>query len=94
MSKLESPVTTITGTGNVIGEAILSEIGNVTKFDSLRKLIAFAGLDTTITQSGEFEAVYNMMHITVLRKAIFQAPVLSVYYQKKGVEGKHYFLLV
>ena len=54
MEKLESPITTITGIGNVTGAAIISEIGDISKFDSPRKLVAFAGLDATVTQSGEF----------------------------------------
>ena len=45
MGKLESPITAITGIGTVTGAAILSEIGDISKFDSPRKLAAFAGLD-------------------------------------------------
>ena len=99
MEKLESPITTITGIGNVTGATIIGEIGDISKFDSPRKLVAFAGLDATVTQSGEFEAAHNVMSkrgSPYLRKAIFQAaliasfrdPVLSVYYQKKKAEGK------
>ena len=100
MGKLESPITAITGIGTVTGAAILSEIGDISKFDSPRKLAAFAGLDATVTQSGEFDATHNVMSKRgppYLRKAIFQPsliasfkdPVLSVYYQKKRAEGKH-----
>ncbi len=105
MKKLESPITTITGIGSVTGAAILSEIGDISKFDSPRKLVAFAGLDATVTQSGEFEAAHNVMSkrgSPYLRKAIFQSaliasfkdPVLSVYYQKKRAEGKHHLTCV
>ncbi len=105
MRKLESPITTITGIGNVTGAAILSEIGDISKFDSPRKLVAFAGLDATVTQSGEFEAVHNVMSkrgSPYLRKAIFQSaliasfkdPVLNAYYQKKRAEGKHHLTCV
>ncbi|MDO5765282.1 MAG: IS110 family transposase [Elusimicrobiales bacterium] len=105
MGKLESPITTITGIGNVTGAAILSEIGDISKFDSPRKLVAFAGLDATVTQSGEFEATHNVMSkrgSPYLRKAIFQSaliasfkdPVLSAYYQKKKAEGKHHLTCV
>ena len=105
MEKLESPITTITGIGNITGAAIISEIGDISKFDSPRKLVAFAGLDATVTQSGEFEAAHNVMSkrgSPYLRKAIFQAalvaafkdPVLSAYYQKKRAEGKHYLTCI
>ncbi len=105
MEKLESPITTITGIGSVTGAAIISEIGDISKFDSPRKLVAFAGLDATVTQSGEFEAAHNVMSkrgSPYLRKAIFQAalaaafkdPVLSAYYQKKRAEGKHHLTCI
>lgn len=105
MEKVESPITTITGIGNVTGAAIISEIGDISKFDSPRKLVAFSGLDATVTQSGEFEAAHNVMSkrgSPYLRKAIFQAalvasfkdPVLSIYYQKKKAEGKHHLTCV
>ena len=105
MRKLDSPITTITGIGNVTGAAIISEIGDISKFDNPRKLVAFAGLDATVTQSGQFEATHNVMSkrgSPYLRKAIFQAaliasfhdPVLSVYYQKKKAEGKHHLTCV
>lgn len=101
MGKLESPITAITGIGSVTGAAILSGIGGISKFDSPRKLVAFAGLDATVAQSGEFEAAHNVMGkrgSPYLRKAIFQSaltasfkdPVLSVYYRKKRAEGKHH----
>ncbi len=105
MKKLESPITTITGIGNITGAAIISEIGGIPKFDSPRKLVAFAGLDATATQSGEFEAAHNIMSkrgSPYLQKAIFQAvlaaafkdPVLSAYYQKKRAEGKHHLTCI
>ena len=105
MEKLESPITTITGIGNVTGAAIISEIGDISKFDSPRKLVAFAGLDATVTQSGEFEAAHNVMSkrgSPYLRKAIFQAAlvaafkdlVLNAYYQKKRAEGKHHLICI
>ena len=105
MEKLESPITTITGIGNVTGAAIIIEIGDISKFDSPRKLVAFDGLDATVTQSGEFEAAHNVMskrRSPYLRKAIFQAAlvaafkdsVLSAYYQKKRAEGKHHLTCI
>lgn len=105
MEKLGSPITTITGIGNVTGAAIISEIGDISKFDNPRKLVAFAGIDASVTQSGEFEATHNVMSkrgSPYLRKAIFQAaliasfkdPVLSGYYQKKRNEGKHHLTCV
>ncbi len=47
--------------GNVTGAAIISEIGDISKFDSPKKLVAYAGLDASVSQSGEFEATHNVM---------------------------------
>jgi len=105
MRKMDSPITTITGIGNVTGAAIISEIGDISKFDSPKKLVAYAGLDASVSQSGEFEATHNVMSkrgSPYLRKAIFQAalvasfkdPVLSAFYQKKRAEGKHHLTCI
>lgn len=105
MKKLESPITTITGIGNVTGAAILSEIGDISKFNNPKKLVAFAGIDASVRQSGEFTSTHNVMSkrgSPYLRKAIFQAalvaafqdPVLSAFYQKKKAEGKHHLTCI
>ena len=49
-----SYVTTIPGIGDTLGAIILSEIGDIHRFDAPNKLVAFAGLDVRVTQSGEF----------------------------------------
>lgn len=105
MKVLDSPITSITGVGNVTGAAILSELGDISKFDSPKKLVAFAGIDASVSQSGEFQATHNVMSkrgSPYLRKAIFQValiasfkdPVLSAYYQKKRAEGKHHLTCI
>lgn len=76
---------------NVAEATIISEIGDILKFDTPRKLVAFAGIDASVTQSGEFEATHNAMSkrgSLCLRKTILQTaliasfidPVLSAYY--------------
>ena len=105
MEKLGSPITTITGIGNVTGATIIGEIGDISKFSSPRKLVAFAGIDASVSKSGEYESTHNVMSkrgSPYLRKAIFQAaliasfkdPVLSAFYQKKRAEGKHHLTCV
>lgn len=101
MEKINSPITTIPGIGTVLGATIISEFGEISRFDKPSKLIAFAGIDATVSQSGEFEGTHNVMSkrgSPYLRKALFQAalvasntdPVLKAYYQKKRAEGKHH----
>ena len=101
MKKINSPITTISGIGTILGAVILSEFGDINRFDKPSQLVAYAGIDATVSQSGEYEGTHNVMSkrgSPYLRKALFQAalvasnsdPVLKAYYQKKRAEGKHH----
>ena len=104
LTKTGSFITTITGIGVVTGATILGEIGDIHKFDSPNKLVAYAGIDASVRQSGEFEGTQNKMSkrgSPYLRKALFQAalvasngrnpdPELRDFYLKKISEGKHH----
>ncbi|MDI6743965.1 MAG: transposase, partial [Thermodesulfovibrionales bacterium] len=48
-------ITSIDGIGDTTGAAFLAEIGNISNFSSHKSLIAFAGLDPTVFQSGKFQ---------------------------------------
>ncbi len=54
LKELNSEITTITGIGDVLGACILSEIGDISRFEKASQLVAFAGLDVAVKQSGEF----------------------------------------
>lgn len=56
MDSLNSPITSIPGIGNWLGAIIISEIGDISKFSSSKKLLAFAGLDPAVKQSGNSNA--------------------------------------
>jgi len=104
MSELASPIMTIPGIGKITGAVILGEIGGIERFDSPAKLVAFAGIDATVLQSGEFEGTSNRMSkrgSPYLRRALYQAalvaatgknpdPILRAFYLKKLSEGKHH----
>jgi len=103
--KLNTPITTCPGIGNVLGAIILSEIGDISRFSEPKKLVAFVGIDPSVKQSGEFTGTQNKMSkrgSPHLRRAIwlaanvaaFHDPVLSAFYQKKRSEGKHHFTAV
>lgn len=103
LEKLNSPITTIPGIGSVNAATILGEIGEIKRFSNPSKLVAYAGLDASISQSGEYESTYNHMSkrgSPYLRRALFQSalraefcdPVFSDYYQKKISEGKHHLV--
>ena len=51
-----SLITTIPGIGHVCGAAILAEIGDISRFESPGKLVAFAGCDPTVFASGQFQS--------------------------------------
>jgi len=98
---LNSPITTIPGIGPVTAAAILGEVGDISRFSNPSKLVAFSGIDASVSQSGESSGVgYRMSKrgSPYLRKALFQAalvasshdPVFKAYYQKKRAEGKHH----
>ena len=101
MGELHSPITTIPGIGPVLGAVILGEIGDIHRFESPAKLVAYAGIDASVSQSGEFEATHNRMSkrgSPYLRRALFVAsnvavrfdPDLQSFYLKKRKEGKHH----
>jgi transposase len=101
MDTLDSPITTIPGIGSTIGAVILSEIGDIQRFDSPVKLVAYAGIDASVKRSGQSESTHNSMSkrgSPYLRRAIYQAalvaynndPVLNAFYHKKKSEGKHH----
>ena len=100
-----SYITTIPGIGETLGAIILSEIGDIHRFDAPGKLVAFAGLDVKVTQSGEFTGTRQKISkrgSPYLRRAIWLAasraafcdPVLSDYYQSLRARGKHHLTAV
>ena len=104
MNEIASPITSIPGIGSATGAVILSEIGDINRFDHPSKLVAFAGIDASVSNSGEFESSNNRMSkrgSPYLRRALFQAalvactgrnpnPTLNAFYLKKRAEGKHH----
>lgn len=105
LEKLNSPILTIPGIGPINGACILGEIGDISRFSNAAKLAAYAGIDATVSQSGEFHSLNNHMSkrgSPYLRKALFQAalvaafhdPMFSAFYQKKRAEGKHHLTAI
>ena len=92
---------TIPGIGIIGAATILAEIGDINRFKSSSALVAFAGIDPTVRQSGEFSSTHNHMSkrgSPYLRHAIFLAATtcsfhnspLNAYYKKKRDQGKHH----
>ena len=116
LHKTNQYITTITGIGDVLGAIIVSEIGDINRFErpnqdgeafreTINQLVAFAGLDVTVKQSGEFSGSKNKISkrgSPYLRRAIWLAaqraafcdPILSEYYQSLRARGKHHLTAV
>ena len=72
----DSVIMTIPGIGYLNGGMILGEIGDIHRFSTPKKLLAFAGLDPSIYQSGNFNARRTRMSkrgSRVLRYALMNA---------------------
>ncbi len=61
MDSLDSVIKTIPGISYVETGMILGEIGDVRRFSTPSKLLAFAGLDPSVYQSGNFNASHTKM---------------------------------
>jgi hypothetical protein len=48
VKKLNTPIFTIPGIGYVTGAVIPAELGDINKFSSDKKIVAYAGLDATV----------------------------------------------
>lgn len=101
MDDINSPILSIPGISYRMGAMILAEIGDISRFDSPDKILAYAGLSPTTYQSGQLQSSYSHMEkrgSRYLRYALFNAtkfvcnwdPSFGAYLAKKRAEGKHY----
>ncbi len=102
MKLIDSKIMSIPGISDILGPIILGEIANVDRFTSAKKLIAFAGLDPVVSQSGRQEnktGPISKRGSPLLRQALFLAANvarmndenLKRFYDKKIGEGKHHY---
>lgn len=95
---------TIPGIGSTLAAQLAGEIGDPHRFPSSKKLVAYAGIDAALSQSGESA---ESGHISKrgsahLRHAFLRAadgarrfdPYFKTYYEKKTDEGFPYFKAV
>ena len=95
----KSLLLTIPGIGVVCAAGIHGEIGDISRFANASKLVAFAGSDPSVYESGEFEG--TRAHLSkrgspYLRWYLWVAaertrrfdPALGAYYEKKRQQGK------
>ena len=106
LSGFDTQLTTITGIGPALAAVILSEIGgDIRRFSSPAKLAAYAGVDPTVKQSGDFSGTRMKMSkrgSPYLRRAIwlastvaaFKDPAIHALYERKRAEGKDHMTVI
>ena len=101
MDNLNTKLLTIPGISYTLGAMILSEIGDISRFSNPKKLLAYAGLDPSVKQSGNFNASNTRIskrgskHLryaihTAASIIIFNNDTFYNYYSTKRAEGKAY----
>jgi len=101
LKAIPQTLTTIPGIGSTIAAVLVAEIGDISRFESPDKLAAFAGIDPTVKQSGQFtgdKARMSKRGSPYLRRALYLAAVscnlhneaMHAIYLKKRAEGKHH----
>ncbi len=98
IARLNPPLASIKGIGDVTVAVILSEYGDIHRFSSPAKLLSFAGIEPGIIQSGNSDHVGKMVKhgSGYLRFALMNAAEMMIvhhqtmydYYAKKRSEGK------
>lgn len=97
-------IKSIPGIANTTGAMILGEIGHIDRFKSASSLLAFAGLDPSVLESGEFQSKRSRISkrgAAYLRSALFTATRVACVgkgkdnkfrdkYHKKMAQNKHH----
>lgn len=102
IKKSDNVITSIPGISYMTAAIIISEIGDINRFDDPGQVLAFAGLDPSVKQSGTFNASSTRMSkrgSSLLRYALILAAnnvqlntkTFNDYYNTKRLQGKlHY----
>ena len=98
IKELNPKMLSIPGIGELSAAAILSEYGDMNNFSSPNKMLAFAGLEPSVIQSGTLEYKGKMvkhgsghLRYTIMNSAMTilrYSPTFYDYYLKKRSEGK------
>ena len=102
MDKLDSVIKTIPGIGSLNGAMIIGEIGDISRFKKPYQLLAYAGLDPSVYQSGNFNAARTRMSkrgSKLLRFALINAAwqttlvndTFKQYYDLKISQGRRHY---
>jgi len=71
----------IPGVGELTAATIIGEVGDISRFNTVKKLVAFSGLDPSVYESGKFKSSNNRISkrgSSHLRKALYQAACAGI----------------
>ena len=98
IKELDSPILSIKGIGIISCAGIVAEFGDISRFKNANAMIAFAGLEPSISQSGTESHTGKMVkhgsghlryHLMNVAEYVFlHEPIFTEYYYKKRSEGK------
>ena len=102
IKKSDNVITSIPGIGDMTAAIIISEIGDINRFNNPGQVLAFAGLDPSVKQSGTFNAASTKMSkrgSSLLRYALILAAnnvhlntkTFNDYYNTKRLQGKPHY---
>ena len=105
IDSLHSPIMTIPGISYRMAAIIIAEIGDFNNFQSAEQILAYAGLEPSVYQSGQLTSTHSKMvkrGSKYLRYALFNSakyvchwdPTFAAYLAKKRGEGKAYNVAV
>lgn len=100
MGKYPTRIQTIKGVGIISAAVIICEYGDISLFSNPAEMLSYAGLDSTIKQSGTMSSTGKLVKrgskylrstlINISMMVMIHNPVFYAYYHKKKQEGKHH----
>lgn len=94
-------LTNIPGIGENLAARLIAEIGSVDKFDNAKQLVAYAGIDPIVYQSGKYEEKFSIskkgnkrlrcllyLSVSCSLRLKSQPNAIKDYYKRKTQHGK------
>lgn len=98
IKELDSPILSIKGIGIISCAGIVAEFGDISRFKNANAMVAFAGLEPSISQSGTESHTGKMVKhgsghlryylMNVAEYVFLHEPIFTEFYYKKRAEGK------
>jgi len=80
-------ISSLPGVGFITAVTLISEIGDINKFNKAKYLVAFFGIDPSVNQSGKFNSTKNKMSkrgTRIGRRALYAVALASVRSNRNG----------